>query len=203
MWMEISNLITLDNGDKRFTRENEVHFRLLLHAYRTDKADYISDVKSRLGQIRQRRTGQALLAEIRDTNNTLIIVPYNGSDINAEAGSRNERDMVDATAVNRRVNYRDYKDKRYGTGQGTDSIIKFSPDIFVGAVMAQEGYAPDEALYHEMVHSSREMGGKFDAVPVNAGYGDAEEYLAIVLTNIYLSDKGQREIPRQSRGLAR
>src|ERR1019366_799061 len=82
MWMEISNLVTLDNGDKPFTRENEVHFRLLLHAYRTDKANYISDVKSRLRQIGQRRTGQALLAEIRDTNNSLIIVPYHESDIN-------------------------------------------------------------------------------------------------------------------------
>jgi hypothetical protein len=188
-WMARSNFITLDNGDK--PPAVKVRFRLLLHAYLTEKANYIRDVNSRLGQILQRATGLALFSEISDTNRSLSIVPFHGSDINAEAAWRNQSDVVDSTAAGRPVDYGSDTDKRVGTGLGTDSVIDFTPGIFVGSVMAEEGYAPDEVLFHEMIHASRIMRGKLDSVPVNAGYDDEEEYLAIVLSNIYLSEKGQ------------
>jgi hypothetical protein len=111
-WMDFSDLITLDYSDKHLTRANEVHFRVLLQAYRTDRANYIRDVKSRLRQVKGRRTGMALLAEIDATKNAVKVVPYHGSDINAEAGSWNRRDVVDAIARDRRVNYGNYKDQR-------------------------------------------------------------------------------------------
>jgi len=37
-------------------------------------------------------------------------------------------------------------------------------------------------------------------MPVNKGYDDIEEYLAVVLTNIYLSDKGQDVFRGSHRG---
>ena len=57
--------------------------------------------------------------------------------------------------------------------------------------MKPPGNAPDEVLYHELVHASRLVNGVYDRVPVNQKYDDEEEYLAIVLTNIYMSEKGQ------------
>src|SRR5262249_54099777 len=46
-------------------------------------------------------------------------------------------------------------------------------------------------LFHELVHASREMRGVFyfGLGGVNHKYGNEEEYLAIVVTNIYLSEK--------------
>src|SRR5258708_1788476 len=75
-WMDFSDLITLDNSDKHLTRANEVHFRLLLQAYRTDRANYIREVNGRLRQVKGLRTGLALLAEIETTKKALKIVPY-------------------------------------------------------------------------------------------------------------------------------
>ena len=42
-----------------------------------------------------------------------------------------------------------------------------------------------------MVHASRMMRGSSFTLPVNQGYGNEEEYLSVVLTNVYLSEKGQ------------
>src|SRR5262249_32352319 len=48
-------------------------------------------------------------------------------------------------------------------------------------------------LYHEMVHASRDMRGvTFFGPGVNRDYENREEYLAVALTNVYLSEKGQR-----------
>jgi hypothetical protein len=69
--------------------------------------------------------------------------------------------------------------------------VEFDPDMWSGRRMAAPSNAPDEVLYHELVHASRYVNGVFDGEPVNKGYDDAEEYLAIVLTNIYMSEKGQ------------
>jgi hypothetical protein len=190
VWMELSNLITLDIGDKRFARQNETHFRLLRQAYQADMDRYKVDVKSRLNQIKARRTGLALLAEINATRRQLRIQPFHGEGINAWVEVR-MLGSVYGTAEGKRINYLDPEDRRVGKGGGADSPIKFTPGLFTGSMMVAPSFAPDEVLFHEMVHASREMRGVLDRVPVDRGYDDQEEYLAVILTNIYLSEKGQ------------
>jgi hypothetical protein len=189
-WMGFSNLITLDTKDMRFKRQNEVHFKLVRFAYQTDREDYKKKVKSRLNQIKGRRTGSALLGEIAATGRTLRIVPYRGPGVNAETAPSVERDWSGATARGKPIDYQD-KNGDIGTGAGANATIFFAPDLYTRSVMRRPAKGPDESLFHEMVHASRIMRGVFDRVPVDREYDDEEEYLAIALTNIYLSEKGQ------------
>jgi Effector protein len=190
VWMEFSNLITLDVKDKRFARQNETHFRLVRQAYQADMERYRAEVKSRLNQIKARQTGLALLAEIRATTRRLRIEPFHGKVVNARLHSR-VLGSVYGTAEGKRINYRNPEDRRVGKGGGADSLIQFTPGMWSGSIMLHAANAPDEVLFHELVHASREMRGVMDFVPVNSRWDDQEEYLAGILTNIYLSEKGQ------------
>ena len=50
----------------------------------------------------------------------------------------------------------------------------------------------DEVLFHELIHASRLVNGVFSAkIKVNQGYTNEEEYLAVVISNIYLAEKGK------------
>jgi hypothetical protein len=190
-WMGYSNLITLDNNDARFRAQNEAHFRRLLHVYRSDAADYTRAVKSRLNQMLERLTGAALLAEIGATDSDLDIIPNReeeGSDVNSRTHAN---DIDQATALGRLIHRGDLDDLSVGEGGGSDSTVKYTPGMYTGSVMAEISKGPDEVLFHELVHASRQMRGVADKIPVNAGYGNQEEYLAVVLTNIYMSEKGQ------------
>lgn len=183
-WMHYAEIINLD----------PTNFKFLRLAYQRERSAYRLRVTSRLSQIRARRTGLALIAEIADTEWTVRIVPYHGKGINAKTEA--DGDDRDATARGKPVYYRVPVARRslrpqLGRGVGTDALITFSPEMWTGAAMAKPSNAPDEALFHEMVHASRIMRGVSDDPPVNAGYTDQEEYLAVVLTNIYMSEKGQ------------
>jgi hypothetical protein len=46
------------------------------------------------------------------------------------------------------------------------------------------GWGPDEVLFHELVHAARIVG--FDDGPL-----DEEEFFAVLITNIYMSEKGK------------
>ena len=105
-----------------------------------------------------------------------------------------------------------------GTGQGTDVDIFYDPWMFGwgGSVMSNPAYrlafhpnqlrsnpnflryyptrpcvSPSAALFHEMVHAFREMRGHSyngRTMGRRAGYENEEEFFAIVLTNIFVSD---------------
>ena len=48
-------------------------------------------------------------------------------------------------------------------------------------------------LFHELAHATRMLRGRQTSLPIQGrgGYGNIEEYFATVITNIYLSDKGE------------
>jgi hypothetical protein len=49
----------------------------------------------------------------------------------------------------------------------------------------------DESLVHELVHAFRDAQGKHNPVPTkNRRYDTVEEFLAVVITNVYISSKG-------------
>ena len=62
--MHRDNLISLDAEGKSFAHQNEMHFRLVRHAYREDMERHKAEVKSRLGQINSYRTAQAPFKDI-------------------------------------------------------------------------------------------------------------------------------------------
>lgn len=77
-----------------------------------------------------------------------------------------------------------------GTGLGSDTDVKFSPQ---GWGTQGAGSGPDELLLHEMVHGLREMRGKLHCRSKSMGnYDTEEEFFAILITNIYISEKNKK-----------
>jgi hypothetical protein len=200
-WMEIkgTNISDLHGGPYRSGQgghQQHVAYRALFHgtllAYHRAADIYEDHVMDQLDTIVEWATGRILLQEIEDAavakHVSAKIRPYHGKDVNAKAFPH-LFDLVAATALGRPVLYNNPKERRVGSGRGADAIVEYSPGIFKKPF--QEGMRRDEVLYHELVHASREMRGVLDQLPVDAGYSDKEEYLAVVLANIYMSDKWQ------------
>jgi Effector protein len=83
---------------------------------------------------------------------------------------------------------------KIGTGRGVNPVIYYSPEMYVGnSKPPGPGNDPDEVLYHELMHASRYVAGIERNQPVNQGYENLKEYMAIVITNIYLSNKNRTE----------
>jgi len=181
-WMSDNNIVSLNDRD--------MSFRSLRAIYRLETARHIEGVKGWLEQIKRWRTGLALLAEIASPDEQECrIVPYRDGKLNAYEWGR---DDIAETAKGALVDRSELGNSELGSGEGSDAVIEFTPDIWKGEAMRPPSDAPDEVLFHELVHASRTMRGVSDKKIVTRGYGDQEEYIAVVLTNIYMSEKGQR-----------
>jgi hypothetical protein len=84
----------------------------------------------------------------------------------------------------------------FGTGTGTKVEVHFSPWMWreggACSMLKYYGAQPDEVLVHELFHALRMMKGIHYASPLYGnlrGYDDAEEFYAIVVTNVYISVK--------------
>src|SRR5262249_48451504 len=73
-------------------------------------------------------------------------------------------------------------------GLGSPVTLHYTPSMWGGPFAG----GPDDVLLHELVHAMRQVQGGMLALPTsggNAGYDNDEEFLAILLTNIALSEK--------------
>jgi hypothetical protein len=71
----------------------------------------------------------------------------------------------------------------------------------LGPLMAS--YGPDSVLVHELVHALRFMCGFFNQVPTwYKRYDNEEEYFAILVSNIYISEKGRKLLAANHHGWA-
>ncbi len=81
---------------------------------------------------------------------------------------------------------------------GTRVMVEFTPGS-AGSLQCHSGQRaarrPAEILLHELVHGLRMGSGVWQKSPFGSGqlrlYGDKEEFLAILLTNIYMSELGR------------
>jgi hypothetical protein len=80
-----------------------------------------------------------------------------------------------------------------GTGGGSDVDIHFSMSTWESGTCNNSnsfGAGADEVLLHELVHALRAMRGRWDPVPTTIrSYDNQEEFFAILITNIYMSEK--------------
>jgi hypothetical protein len=159
---------------------------------------YRGDVLDQLGLVGRRQTGKAVLAEIASAKSLrLTITPFHSDDpdvTNAEAvGEKDE----DATPLGFEVRNEDgikLPGKGLGTGTGTSSTIDYTPGMWgpSGTAHVQgPGSLADEILCHELVHAGRQMKGIQHNKKVSDFYQNEEEYVAVVVTNIYMSEKKQ------------
>jgi hypothetical protein len=82
-----------------------------------------------------------------------------------------------------------------GTGLGSHSIISYSPMSHYHPRCSRggPGTLASEVLLHELVHSIRHMAGRFvlpENVPGAPLMGNTEEFVAVLVTNIYRSEMG-------------
>jgi hypothetical protein len=62
------------------------------------------------------------------------------------------------------------------------------------------GSWPDEVLLHEMLHGLRQMAGQQDMSAIGLEYDTMEEFYAILLTNIYTSERGRKRLRKNHHG---
>src|SRR6266545_3268830 len=98
-----------------------------------------------------------------------------------------------------------------GTGKGSDVEIHYNPHPPAGPLSScpddgrkwkdgcplYEGadHAKDDQLFHELVHTVRQTRGEFNCVPTSdKDWMNEEEFLAVLVTNIYLSERGKTNL---------
>lgn len=172
-------------------------FKIYLHRFTVERKDYLKRLRAQFPPLAGSFAGKALLAEIgRAGARTARFVPnWNwGDPLNADTRPRGnvnaDDDFVNSTARGKHVRVKGRR--RRTTGRGTDSLIRYTPQMWGpggGSKSKADGDAPDVIIFHELVHAARQMHGLQEFKDVNKGYGFVEEYLATVLTNIYMSER--------------
>jgi hypothetical protein len=171
---------------------------------------YEDQVVFQLKAIEKNGLGGALLDLIDADPHYIWIVPHRGESCNAGLAAENRQDASpkdmapyvgneDAESSSEDgektvTSSRDDKFAWQGTGAGSDVQVRFSPETYAGSGCGGGLYGskPDEVLFHELVHSLREIWGHYNPVPTVTDlfvYQNEEEWLAIVVTNIYISLK--------------
>jgi hypothetical protein len=92
------------------------------------------------------------------------------------------------------IDERKVRSRTKGTGKGMGAVIEFTPGVSTEC-NGRAAFEPDDMILHEMVHALRIMHGKeyrTDLAGTSlAPYGSNEEWLAILVENIYRSAKGR------------
>jgi hypothetical protein len=83
-----------------------------------------------------------------------------------------------------------------GKGVGSDTEIRFNALMWqppAGGGAVAPGAEADEILLHEMTHGLRQMRGQMhcSGVSDNAAYDTREEFVAILVSNLYRSERGR------------
>src|SRR5262249_48701701 len=118
-----------------------------------------------------------------------------------------ERYLGGLDHVETREDEREFKALWNGTGRGAGSQIHFNPkppalkpgDLcpldgrkWQGGCPQYEGAdnEPDDTLVHELVHAVRMLRAEFNEIPTwDRDWVNEEEFLAVLVTNTYLSEK--------------
>src|SRR5262249_22717155 len=78
-----------------------------------------------------------------------------------------------------------------GSGGGSDVVLRYHPihyggfDTLCGIDTDRNLYQADDVLFHELFHALRQMSALFLQTPMNEGFGDVEEFFAVLVTNLY------------------
>ena len=164
-------------------------------------AQYEQAVLRLLHRIHHSHTGQAVFHEfVKRSNHLMKIIPLENV-FNAFAGPTDwlhatEKGQVERSGADGHVLLDNNGKPIVGQGGGSDSVVSFTPLTFSKYCSQQKhghksGAHPDEVLFHEMIHATRQMRGIFDPLPLGFLYDTEEEFYAILLANIYASETGR------------
>jgi hypothetical protein len=183
-----------------------------------DSSQYEESIITVLDKIKQNLAGSAILGYFEGNKHKLTIIPYtdlyiirhnkkrcNAStepDFEADGHPEGKAWYTNADLHDKSGTREDTSGKK-GTGLGSDVHLHFNPDqkdVVSGRVTSCFtsilGSLPDQVLFHEMIHALRYMKALDLGKPTYGnleGYDDDEEFLAIVITNVYMSAWGLKE----------
>jgi hypothetical protein len=157
-----------------------------------DTTGYETAVTSILETITNRANGigQKLFNALPADKN-IVIVPYNDQELIKKYGKCNAL-AAGATSFER-----------------GEARVRFTPESWkAGGQCALDnapgiGIAEDEVLLHELLHAYRKVRGTFNRMPLNTpgmSYENLEEYFAIVVSNIYMSENGKLNFRKDHAG---
>jgi hypothetical protein len=140
-------------------------------------------------KITMSQAGNALLASMRASNKWILVV-----------GMAHDRDCS-ARGIATPGEWRDGGKRHY------KGLVEFDPERFTAGSQCyrhkelnetakNRGGRPDEILFHELVHAHRgalRLRNDSALQPSLRFYTNAEEFLAVVITNVYISDVSNRD----------
>jgi hypothetical protein len=147
-------------------------------------AEYEKQVIAQLNEIfRNNWTGWAVMCALTDTGKSVKIVPSHIPDFASAT-------PADWDVWQQKIPTSDLIKAKYVTVTYSPISCAEYPGCHTGQVAARR---PDEVLLHELVHALRllqvrQEGRMFSGVG-RWSYGNQEEFLAILVTNIYISEK--------------
>ena len=181
-------------------------------AYRKEVAHY-------LDLIRTTYTGRTLLDSINNVHSGIILItPVRNPDdkdhtVNdAYARPANEEDAQQrGTMVSIPIDLGDIgtinlPGGKIGTGKGSSTIIEYHPATWRQRMKSTHrldpGAGPGEMLFHEAVHALRNLSGVIDdrTVTANLRMDSSEEFIAVLLTNLYRQERGFKAIRSSHHG---
>ena len=154
----------------------EKKFGIEIHPTWHDTADsspevFVADVRSELARILRSQAGEAIANSLQFHRKTILLMPYEGQDCGAQTDSvsaNNRQTVVLYTA--RLLRASPCSNKKKGGNNAT---------------------LPHEILFHELVHALRRVSHNNHPRKVTGnlmGYTDTEEFLSILVTNIFIAD---------------
>ena len=184
-----------------------------ISSYLVQRNRHEQQVKDVLSEISRHETGRALFDEIDRIGKDVLIYPY----WSFGDGTPSGRSLKALLNIGRNK-YRNENYKFFGgfglnaTAQRfrdpdedghSDIAISFTASMWGPtkfdrrsgllsgtAGRSGPGSLPDELLFHELVHATRSMLlAESDHSTVNNAFGNKEEYIAVVVTNIYTAEK--------------
>ena len=133
---------------------------------------YTKKVHHHLDMIHSTKVGRTLLDCIRFHGLSVEISPYTGSGCNSGGGWN--------TVAGQRRGYANYSPDTFGPHGAC------TPAVGTSARLGQE------ILFHELIHAFRGVSGKWTNQPNLTRYENTEEFLAVFITNIFISDKSNK-----------
>lgn len=131
---------------------------------------FVNETRVELRRILRSQAGRALAASLRWHNKKIYLMPYEGGDCNAQED---------------------------GVSRGSDtSVVLFTPWLLKSTPCTKpsggnSATLPHERLFHELVHSLRRISLRNRPNKVTGRllhYSNTEEFIAILATNIFISD---------------
>lgn len=144
-----------------------------------DEQAYLNDVGTNLHRISLSATGRAIFTKIL-AHGKVLITPFT-----AEVSRRTQSGSCNSVteSVTLKPSHR-------------IATVSFTPAIYRtnSPCARSHGREPDPVLLHELVHAGRKLGFDAKQVPLTgrlAPYDNEEEFFAILVENIYISESGR------------